>query len=356
MISPVVNARFLTQPITGVQRHAIEISKRLRCMDPAIQFLTPRGIIHEELADELDAKEVGGLTGHGWEQLELGCHAGNAPLIGLCNSGPLYRRRQLITLHDAAPFAVPEAYSRNFRHWYKFASRALGRSARTVVTDSKFSRQELVGRIGISPEKIEIVYLGHEHVFNQAADTTIVQRYKLKDRPYLFAVGSSSPHKNFRTLVNALSWVGDVGFRVVIAGGVNPKVHAAARAVESISENVCHVGFVTDGELRALYEHAAAYVHPAYYEGFGLPPLEAMALGCPVICSRAASLPEVCGDAAVYFDPRDERALADVILRTMGDVGLRHQLSKNGRARVEEYRWNHSAQRILEIARKLGSY
>ena len=356
MISPVVNARFLTQPVTGVQRHAIEISKRLRKLDPAIRFLAPRGMVHEELFAELKAERVGRLTGHGWEQLELSRHSGPAPLIGLCNAGPLYRQRQLITLHDAAPFAVPEAYSRSFRYWYKFASRALGQSAGIVATDSEFSRHELTERTGVPSEKIEVILLGHEHVFDNESDSSIIQRHKLDDRPYLFAVGSRSPHKNFRALIGALNWVGDVGFRIVIAGGVSPKVHAEARVDESMPKNVCHVGFVTDGQLRALYEHASAYVHPAYYEGFGLPPLEAMALGCPVICSRAASLPEVCGNAAVYFDPHDERALAEAILRTMKDGRLRHRLSQEGKMHAENFRWDHSAQRILQLAYKLADY
>lgn len=351
--SPIVNARFLTQPVTGVQRHAIEVSKWLRRMDRSIRFLSPRGVIHRELAAQLGAEQVGRFTGHVWEQFELNQHVGASPLIGLCNAGPLYRRRQVVTLHDAAPFSVPEAYSLLYRSWYKFSATALGRRAHTVMTDSEFSKQELREQVGIVPSKIQVVSLGHEHVFDHAADHSIITRNGLGDGPFLLAVGSRSPHKNFAALVHALERIGAVDFRVVIAGGINPRVHAGS-ADNTLPGNVSHIGFVTDAELRALYEQAAAYVHPAYYEGFGLPPLEAMALGCPVICSNAASLSEVCGEAAAYFDPRDVAALASIIVAVMSDDARRKQLSELGRARARDFRWKRSAQRILELAQSVG--
>lgn len=339
-----VNARFLTQEVTGVQRYAVEISKRLKLLRPETRFFTPKGIKHEALAQQLGAEVVGRLSGHAWEQLELPRLARGSGLLGLCNTGPLAHPRQVVTLHDAAAFAVPEAYSRAFRSWYQVLFRGLGRGARGILTSSEFSRRELRRYAGIPERKLEVVYLGREHGLEISSDPGILDRHGLRSRPFLLAVGSSSPHKNFGRLVRALELLGETDFSVVIAGGSNPRVHAATGA---LPESVKHVGYVSDGELRALYEGAAGFVHPAYYEGFGIPPLEAMTLGCPVLVSNAASLPEVCGDAALYFDPFNEADIADKIQTFMRDTALQTRLRAAGSAQAERFSWDLTTREVL---------
>lgn len=345
-MSLVVNARFLTQDVTGVQRYATEISKRLRVLRPDARFLTPRGVKHPELAEQLGAEVTGRLSGHAWEQLELPLLTRGRPLLSLCNTGPLLHPRQVVTLHDAAAFAVPEAYSRTFRTWYRVLFTGLGRSARGILTDSEFSQRELVRRAKIPERKLKVVYLGREQFLEVRSDPGILDRHALHERPFLLAVGSSSPHKNFGTLVRALQNLGVTPFSVVIAGGSNLRVHAASG---TLPESVTHVGFVSDGELRALYEHAAGFVHPAYYEGFGIPPLEAMTLGCPVLVSRAASLPEVCGDAALYFDPFSEDDIAAKIQTFMQDKSLQTRLRARGGAQAERFSWDRTTRDVLRF-------
>jgi len=345
-VSLVVNARFLTQDVTGVQRYAIEISKRLRVLRSDVRFLTPRGVKHPALAEQLGAEITGRLTGHAWEQGELLARTRGGALLSLCNTGPLLHPRQVVTLHDAAAFAVPEAYSRTFRAWYRVLFTGLGRSARGILTDSKFSQQELVRRAGIPERKLKVVYLGREQFLDVPSDSGILDKHALYKRPFLLAVGSSSPHKNFGTLVRALQKLGETPFGVVIAGGSNPRVHAASG---DLPGSVTHVGFVSDGELRALYEHAAGFVHPAYYEGFGIPPLEAMTLGCPVLVSNAASLPEVCGDAALYFDPFNEDDIAAKIQTFMQDKSLQTRLRARGGAQAERFSWDRTTRDVLRF-------
>ena len=341
-----VNARFLTQDVVGVQRYAIEICKRLKVLRPDARFLTPRGVKYPELAEQLGAEVVGRLTGHAWEQGELLARTRGGALLSLCNTGPVAHPRQVVTLHDASPFAVPEAYSRAFRSWYRVLFTGFGRTARVILTSSHFSKLELMRHMKISEHKLKVVYLGREHVLEVRSDLGILDKHALHQRPFLLAVGSSSPHKNFGALVRALEKLGETTFRVIIAGGSNPKVHAAAG---TLPESVTHVGYVSDGELRALYEHAAGFVHPAYYEGFGIPPLEAMTLGCPVVVSNAASLPEVCGDAALYFDPFNEDDIADKIQMFMQDEGLQTRLRTLGAAQAERFSWDKAAREVLEF-------
>lgn len=350
MSNLVVNARFLTQPITGVQRHAIEVSRRIKRAIPDVRFLTPSGIIHTDLAHELAAQEVGQRRGHFWEQLELPGQLNGAGLISLCNASPVSVSRQIVTIHDAAPFSVPHAYSLAFRTWYRFMIRTLGRRARVVMTDSRFSAEELQRRAGISINRLSVIPLGAEHARAGGQDTGVLDRHNLRNRPFLLAVGSNSPHKNFSALLRAAARLSHVSFTIVVAGGTSGRVHAAALLESSVNNHICHVGRVSDEELRSLYEHAAGYVHPAYYEGFGLPPLEAMALGCPVLSARAASLPEVLGDAADYFDPFDEADMAAAIERFMDDHRRRAQLRQLGLTRSADFSWDRTAEQVLTLA------
>lgn len=345
----IVNARFLTQRMTGVQRYAIEVSRRLKAMCPDIRFLAPKGIIHTAVAQEIGAETVGRLHGHAWEQLELPRYLAGSGLINLCNAAPITVTRQIVTIHDAAPFAVPEAYSRAFVLWYRFLTRRLGTRAAGIVTVSQFSADELTRYMKIPSTRIDVVPLGSEHVRAVPADVTIIAKHRLDDRPFLLAVGSHSPHKNFAALVRAAERLGDLPFRFVMAGGADPRVHASAPEALT-SSHVLHVGSVSDAQLRALYEQAAGYVHPAYYEGFGLPPLEAMTLGCPVLTSNAASLPEVCGDAADYFNPFDNSGIVNAIQTFMRNDARRRQLSVMGLERSKQFSWDNCAQSVLSIA------
>jgi len=347
-----VNARFLTQTVTGVQRYGIEVSRELKRLRPEVRFLAPKNVLHHGLAEELGAEVKGRLTGHAWEQVELPRLTRGGALLSLCNTGPLLKREQVVTFHDANVFAVPEAYSLAFQGLYRLLFFGLKHTAKGLVTVSEFSRRELGRYCGIPESRLEVIPEGKEHVFAAEADEGILIKHALTGRPFLLAVSSQSPHKNFGAVVKALQILGETDFGVVIAGGTNPRVHARTGALPG---SVKHVGYVSDGELRALYEHAAGFVHPAYYEGFGIPPLEAMALGCPVVVSKAASLPEVCGNAALYFDPHNPADIADKIQRLMGDDALRRTLRCKGLERAERFSWTTCAAEVLAFAEsKLG--
>ncbi|NTS66797.1 glycosyltransferase family 4 protein [Sphingomonas sp. HHU CXW] len=351
----VVNARFLTQPITGVQRHAVEVSRRLRHMLPNVRFVTPGGVLHADLACELGAEQVGRTHGHLWEQAELPRYLDGAPLLSLCNAAPIALTRQIVTIHDAAPFSVPQAYSRPFRTWYRFMIRALGQRSSAIMTDSKFSADELMRRADIPTDKLTVVPLGCDHILATGRNQAVLDRHELRGRRYLLAVGSSSPHKNYAALLRVARHMSNQPFLFVIAGGTSARVHAIEDEVDAnpgrSDSHIRHVGRVTDAELRTLYEHADGYVHPSYYEGFGLPPLEAMALGCPVMSARAGSLPEVLSDGALYFDPHDDADMAAAIARFMDDAVLRDRLRDRGLIRAAAHSWDRTAQEVLALVR-----
>jgi glycosyltransferase involved in cell wall biosynthesis len=268
--------------------------------------------------------------------------------VSLGNAAPLSKRDQVVTVHDAAVFANPRAFSLPFRVWYGVLLTGLGRVARAVITVSSFSEGELRRYCRIAEAKMRVTYPGKEHVSAVAADGEILWRHGLGRKPFVLAASSMSPNKNFRSVVRAVELLGDAAdFEVAIAGGANPKIFG--RPEELLPGSVKYLGYVSDGELRALYENAACFVFPSFYEGFGLPPLEAMALGCPVVASYAASMPEVCGDAVLYCDPHDPADLAGQIRRLVGDEDLREDLSRRGLERAERFSWDRCARETLAV-------
>ena len=355
-----INGRFLSQRVTGVQRHAGQL---VRALDRRLQyepgagprldvtlFAPPDAVCDLDLA-HIRARRVGRLRGQAWEQLELPRHARGNLLLNLANTAPILFRHQIVTIHDASVFAVPDAYSPAFRHFYRWLQPHLAQQAERVLTDSEFSRAELVRWMGAAEERVTVVPCGHEHVLAVPADRTIFTRHRLGIRPYVLAVSSLARHKNLAAVLAAAHLLRDHGWDFVAAGPVNPRIFEPVPA--GVAAPLSQLGYVTDAELRALYEGAACFVYPSRYEGFGLPPLEAMACGCPVIVSGSASLPEVCGDAALYVDPDDPEELAAAIRRVLCEDGLADQLRRRSREQVKRWTWEGAADKALVAIREV---
>jgi glycosyltransferase involved in cell wall biosynthesis len=349
-----INGRFLSQTLTGVQRYATELISAFSASEPSdLRFivLTPRDATPPFELEHIPIRRVGNLTGHLWEQLELPFYARDGWLLSLCNTGPLTKRRQIVTIHDAAVFAMPESFSPWFRRWYRLLLPALAKVAARVITVSHFSKGELVRWCGTPPQKITVIYEGKEQALRPVPDRAVLTRHALVDHPFTFAVSSRDPRKNLKALAQAAERLAGAPFAVVTAGGTNPKVFQDCS--DDAAGHIKHLGYVSDGELRALYEAAWCFVYPSRYEGFGLPPLEAMACGCPVITSLAPPMPEVCGEAALYFDPDDPDDLADKIARLMSDAELREAMRARGLRHVIQYSWARCAAEHLEVIRQV---
>ena len=348
-----VNGRFLTQQTTGVQRFAREIVKALDALLVAegnrvrrrIVLLMPTGAAAPAGLHMIESRTVGVLRGHPWEQLELPRHTRGGVCLNLCNTAPLAGRSTVVAIHDAGVFAVPAAYSRPFRLWYRLLHPQLGRRAVRILTLSEFSRAELGRHVGIAPDRITIIPAGGEHILAEPADSRILQRLGLKGR-YVLAVSSRSPHKNFAGIQAAMKLIRHRDITLVFAGGANPRIF---RSGEELSDDSCMAGRVTDPELRALYESAECFVYPSFYEGFGFPPLEAMTSGCPVVVSRAASLPEVCGEAAVYCDPNDPADIGRALDEVLESAELRTELRRRGKERASQFTWSRSGTALLGL-------
>lgn len=353
----VIDGRFLGQTTTGVQRYATEVVRgfdRLLSETPQwrdrydIVVAVPSGTPGLCDLTQVRFESVGRMQGHPWEQIELDHFAGDDLLLCLCNVGPLRRRKQVVTLHDASVFAQPSAYSYSFRAWYGLVQRQIGTRARMILTDSDFSRRELQHYLRVPERRVRVVPLGSDHLERVAADESILPRYQLGQRPFVLAVSSLAPHKNLGTMVQSVGRIRrhHADLDIVLAGARFDRVFGAGLLPDS---GAIEVGYVSDAELKALYQNAACFVYPSLYEGFGLPPLEAMACGCPVVLSSAGSLPEVGGEAVLYFDPHDAAALAEAVARVLDDPGLAQQLCRKGRARAAELTWDRCARRTFAV-------
>ncbi|WP_037287383.1 glycosyltransferase family 4 protein [Saccharibacillus sacchari] len=359
-----VNGRFLKASVTGVQRYAYELLRTIDQLigrdDPAVRgyefvVLAPTGDIHELGTRHIEVRQAGRFSGQLWEQISLPLLSKDGFLVNLCNAAPLFKRKQAVTLHDAAVYSVPDTYSSAFKMWYKLMFRTLGRTSPLILTCSENSKDELIRHCGIREDKIVVIYHGKEHVLQSGSAPDYPAQQGL-DRPFVLAVSSRSPNKNFRSIVRAAELIGDQGFDFVIAGGTNPKIFKSEDT--ELNDNVRHVGYVEDEELRTLYDRASCFVFPSFYEGFGFPPLEAMACGCPVVVSDTASLPEVCGDAVLYCDPNSPEDIAGKIAKVMQDPELQNQMKQKGLAQASKFSWEKCAYETLaEVKRHaIGRY
>jgi len=357
-----INGRFLGQPLTGVQRYATEI---LAAMDRLIQQRHP---LTEDLAIEIIAPEGGGDaaqdrfphiplrragpgSGHLWEQTVLPGQARDAGLLCLCNTAPLLHPRTLLCIHDLNTRLFPQSYSLPYRLYHRHVTPLAARRAAGLVTVSHYSASQIVA-FGLAPAgRITVIPNGHEHALRWTARHSDATR-KAAGADTIVVIGSPAPHKNVGMLLALAPRLDAFGFRIALVGSLDTRVFQGDGAAASAS-NVLALGRLTDNQMAALTGSSLCLAFPSFTEGFGLPPLEAMALGCPVVASDRASMPEICGDAVLYADPGQPEAWLEAFRALRADPGLRFKLTAMGKARAALFSWTDSALAWLELMAKL---
>lgn len=348
-----INGRFLTQPLTGVQRYAREVVSALDALlasggdfarSVEVELLYPPETTDVLNLEMIGTRSVGRFKGHLWEQYCLP-RSVDGGLLSFCNTGPLAVRKQIVCIHDVNTRLYPASYSRSFRTLYRCLIPALGRVAERVSTVSHYSRGELA-RLGIAPAgKIFVAANGHEHALRWQPK----RAHPSPDTPWqntIALIGSPAPHKNAAMIIGLADRLAEAGIGIAVVGMRDGRVFKTGPR-QVAAGNVTWLGRLDDDEMAALLQDCLCLVFPSFVEGFGLPPLEAMAIGCPVIASDRASLPEICMDAALYASPENPDAWLDRIRRLSQSPALRAEMIARGHKVAANYRWRRTAERYL---------
>jgi glycosyltransferase involved in cell wall biosynthesis len=358
-----INGRFTGQRMTGVQRYAHEIVNaldRILTEQPDLaarikfELLVPPGAQHVPTTlSRIRIRNSSFGSGHFWDQVVLRRNR-QAGVLSLGNSGPVAIRNHILCIHDANTFIAPDSYSMAFRLGYKTMLPLVARTARRVATVSAFSAKMLAA-YGISrPDKMFIAPNGHEHALRWNANAADLALFVKLARPFVILLGSKARHKNTQIVLGQAAALDRAGIDIAVVGSAAGIFSRQEQLVDR--PNIHQLGYVTDDDLAALYARAICLAFPSITEGFGIPLLEAMALGCPVVSSTAASLQEVGGDAAVYVGPDDGARWAEAIIGMAGNSDLRVELTAKGRRRARLFSWNKSAEIYLGEILKVSGF
>ncbi len=267
----------------------------------------------------------------------------------------------IVTIYDVSFLTLPECHTEsNRRHCLK-GTRDAVRYADCIIAISNHGKQELVKYFGADPDKIVVTHLAAKDIFAPCGveeQNRVREKYKIP-RDFIFFVGSFEPRKNIETLIRAYANLPETiktQHPLVIAGGkgwLNSEIDALIKSLPP--DQIRRIGYVDEKDLPGLYSAAAVFVYPSLYEGFGLPILEAMSCGAPVITSNTSSMPEISGDAALLFYPHDVRQLTTLLIEVMGNENLRNELSRKGINRAGQFSWEKTARATLKIYEDLNS-
>lgn len=351
----IVNSRFLTQKISGVQRFAIEISLELVKSKLNIEFVSPCNIIQEEYASILGVKKIGPkfISGHLWEQTIFPLYVIQKKGVALsfCNTGPVILNSQIITLHDLAFKTHPEWFSSRFSTYYNWLIPLIAKRAKHVFTVSHVSKEEIRNNYLIPKEKITVIYNGvRSNIMNNSKlnnQNKISQKVKeYIKHEYILTVSSFNPRKNLKRLIQAYSDLQIPDLKLYVVG---EKSSNFKKMEYEGPEGVEFMENIDDFELNELYKNSKIFVYPSLYEGFGIPIIEALAHKKKVCASDLPVFNEICGDSIVYFDPNDPADIKSKIIETLHDI-------KNINWDYKKYNWKVSSEkmesRIFELIKK----
>lgn len=345
----VVNGRFLTQKPTGIHRYAFEICNQLAELGVDFYVAVPKEI-NPDYKINFRTVQCGSLNTHLWEQISLPKYLkqqGCPLLISLSGSGPLNYSNQIITIHDVSHERHPEWFSKNYCRFYGYMMPRIGKKAHAIITVSEFSKKEIVETLGLPSGKIHVINCSipsYHTIDDGESDNNSGEKY-------IVSVSSMDPRKNFIRLVEAFNSIEDKSVKLYIIG-MQFKAFNTPDMEKLIKDNVILTGYLEDELLQKMYKNALFSIYPSLYEGFGIPPLESMSYGCPVIVSDIPALREINGEAAMYINPLDVSDMSLKIDLLIRDAELRNELSQKGREQVKKYSWIKSTQQVLELVKQ----
>ena len=342
-----INGRFLTQKITGVQRYSFELIKVLSNNDKIdIIVLVPKNSILKENYDfDFSIKKIGYNIGHAWEQFDLPLYLykKNNPLfISFTNTSPIFYRNKISTIHDLSVYENNDWFSFQFRILYKILLPLIIYTSKNILTVSQFSKNEIIKKFKIDNEKIHVAYNGISF-----SRKKVEQFKKVKSKAnYILYVGSISERKNLNSLLEAFNRLHNTELLLKIVGC--SFIHIKSKKIK-YNKNVEFLKNVSNDELVELYSNAKLLVFPSFYEGFGIPPLEAMFCECPVIASNIPVIKELYGDSVLYINPFNIDSIKDKIELLLIDDKLRRKIIEKSLKKIKKFSWIKSGAKVLDV-------
>ncbi|MGN6408290.1 MAG: glycosyltransferase family 4 protein [Curtobacterium sp.] len=336
-----VNGKWLSHALTGTERYAGEILRAWCARGADLELIVPRDAVLPDWVRGVRVRRSR-FRGQLFEQVVLPLTTVGRTLVSMGGPAPLLKRRQVVVLHDASVFVVPGSYSRRFVTWYRVMMRAVSRGGARLVTVSAFSAGELAGALRLPPDRFTVVPGAGSHL------RTAEEAAPPQEVPERFALflGTPAPHKNIGPMLAAFA---EAEIPTVVVGAASRTDIFGFGASGARPGSVVSVGRVDDRAVVWLLRRATALVFPSRYEGFGLPVIEAQEVGCAVVASSAAAMPEVGGDGALYFDPaRPGDAVAQ--FQRLADAATREDLVDRGARNARRFDWEASADALARIA------
>jgi glycosyltransferase involved in cell wall biosynthesis len=357
------NGKFLGAKSTGVHRVASELIAASdkyfsNNVDPSLKFsIMLRDKVkvpsYSKIETLREIPAVRWMHRIAWEQFYLPLVCRKNVILNLCNIGPFAPRSSITMIHDAQVYSTPASYSRAFRIWYKTIMPLIGRRHKIILTVSEYSKKE-IEQYGIAKgQKIRVIHNGCDHILRIKPDLDVVARLGLTQSNYVVALANVQKHKNIEVLLKAFGSPALQGRDLVLFGPAT--MSDFEQLGHRIPSNVKLAGRLTDEEVTGLMTCAGALAFPSLTEGFGLPPLEAMGLGCPTVVAPCGALPEVCGDAALYADPYSPDDWAEKLQRVLENAQLRQDLREKGLVQAAKFTWEKAARQMIEAIQSVST-
>ncbi len=350
-----LNGKFYSGVLNGVHRTADRLVRELDALggsDDRLEFslLLPRRPTWAPALRHI--RKVEQRLGHRqlWEQFILPFRAADGVLVNLANLAPLAHGRKLTMVHDAQFVISPESYPLKFSLGYRALVPCIAATSAKVLTVSEYARDSLAAFHVAKHRRTEVIYNGADHILGVSPDRKIIERLRLAERPFALLFGTAAAYKNVQVVFEAFNTC-PPGVQLVVVGASRLSLLGAGL---NPPPNAIFVGKVCDAELRALYEAALALLFPSRTEGFGLPPVEAMLCGCPVIAAPSGAIPEICQDAILYADIFSPSSWSDQIAVLRSQPGLRQAKIVAGRRRAEAFTWKRAGVELLNQIRALA--
>jgi len=349
-----INGKFILAALEGMPRVAREITsafddliKEEKYRHLELCVYAPRGARDRIALKNIEVREIGWNQGALWEQIDLPLHVGNSYCIHFTGTAPLILKNGCVVIHDAQFFSTPQSHGLKSRILYGFVTPIVARRYKTIVTVSQYALKEILNYNICKRSDVHLIPNSGDHVRRIEPDYGVINTLGLKKNQFMLSNSYVHKHKNVKTLFDAIDNNPDMCAKLVLFGSSTRESYKNFGI--DVPDGVHFLGRISDQQMVALIEYARMFLFPSTTEGFGLPPLEAMTLGCPTICSLAGAMPEICSDGALYASPQDPEDWRRQIDRLWNSDEEWQYWSEAGLRQSSLYSWRRSGEKYLDL-------